>query len=109
MEVRSLILLELHITFVRCFIPHHLTQIFCSNLFFSTNVQDLFGFDITTRNGEANHIVELNGIKHIYLPAYLTDIVGPSIKYKEILFSQLLPYAYCVFYSLSVSICSVAR
>ena len=71
-----------------------------NNLFkpvFSTNVQDLFRFDITTRKGEANHIVELNGIKHIYHPVYLTGIGGPSIKYKDILFSQLLPYAYCVF------------
>ena len=55
----SLILLELHITFVRCSIPHHLTPIICSN----TNMQDLFGFDITTRKREVNHIVELNGIK----------------------------------------------
>ena len=54
-----------------------------NNLFkpvFSTNMQDLFGFDITTRKREVNYIVELNGIKHIYLPVYLTVILGPSIK-----------------------------
>ena len=82
MEARSLIFLELHITFVRCSIPHHLTLIVCSNLFFfSTNMQDRLGLDTTTRKREVKHIVELNGIKHIYLPAYLTDIGGPSIKY----------------------------
>ena len=62
-----------------------------NNLFkpvFSTNMQDLFGFDITTRKMQVNHIVELNGIKHIYLPVYLTDIGGLFIKYKEIPFSQ---------------------
>ena len=64
-------------------------------------MQDLFGFDITTRKREVNHIVELNGIKHINicskLPVYFTDIGGPSIKYKEIPFSQLVSYVYCVF------------
>ena len=61
-------------------------------------MQEFFGFDITTRKREVNPIVELNGIKHIYIPVYLTDIGGPSIKYKEIPFSQLFPYVYCVFY-----------
>ena len=56
-----------------------------------------FGFDITTRKREVKHIVELNGIKHIYLPVYLANIGGPSIKNKEIPFSQLFPYVYCVF------------
>ena len=57
-----------HITFVRSSIPHHLTPIICSNRFFSTNMQDIFGFDITTRKREVNHIVILNSIKHMYLP-----------------------------------------
>ena len=71
-----------------------------NNLFepvFFTNMQDLFGFDITTKKREVKHIVELNGIKHIYLPVYLADIGGTSIKYKEFPFSQLFPYVYCVF------------
>ena len=98
MEARSLIFLELHNTFMRCSTPHHLTPIVCSNLFFlSTNMQDLLGLDITTRKREVKHIVELNGIKHINLPAYFADIGGPSFKYKEIPFSQLFPYVYCVF------------
>ena len=97
MEARFLIFLELHITFVRYSIHHHLTQIICSNLFFSTDMQDLLGFDITTWKREVKHIVELNGIKHIYLPVYLAYIGGPSIRYKEIPFSQLFPYIYCFF------------
>ena len=93
-----MILLKLHITFVKCSIPLHLTPIICSNtFFFSTNVQDRFGFDITTRKREVNHIVELNGIKHIHLPVYLTDIGGPSIKYEDIPLSQLFPNVHCDF------------
>ena len=60
-------------------------------------MQDRFGFNIATWKRKVNHIVELNDIKHIYLPVYLTDIGGPSIKYKEIPFSQLFPM-FIVFY-----------
>ena len=54
-------------------------------------MQDLLGFDITTRKRE---------IKPIYPPppiVYLTDIRGTSIKYKEIPFSQLFPYVFLCF------------
>ena len=74
-----------------------------NNLFkpvFSTNIKDLLDFDINTRKRDVYHIVELNDIKHIYLPVFLTDIVGPYIEYKEIPFSQLFPYVYCVFYDM---------
>ena len=56
-------------------------------------MQDILGFDITTRKREVNHIVELNGIKHIYLPVFLTDTGDPSIKYKEIVseYDQEIP------------------
>ena len=91
MEARSLIFLELHITFVRCSIPHHLTQIICSNMFFSTNMQDSLGFDITTRKRKVNHIVELNGIKHIYLPVYLFDIGGHLLNIKKLHFHNYSP------------------
>ena len=60
-------------------------------------MQNLFGFYITTRKSEVNHIVTLNSIKHIYLPVFLTDIGELSIKYKEVPFSQLFPYVYCLF------------
>ena len=60
-------------------------------------MEDLFGFDITTREMEVNHILTPNSIKHIYLPVLFNLYWGPSSKYKEIPFSQLFPYVYCVF------------
>ena len=66
-------------------------------VFFSKNMHYLLGIDITIRKREVNNIVTLNSIKYIYLPVFLTDIGGPSSKYKEIPFSQLFPYVYCVF------------
>ena len=42
------------------------------------------------KKGGVNHIVTLNSIKHKFTSlSYLTDIGGPSIKYKGIPFSQL--------------------
>ena len=42
-------------------------------------MQDLFGFDITTRKRELNHIVTLNSIKHIYLPVLFKLILGAHL------------------------------
>ena len=75
-----------HLAFVRCSIPH-----------LSTNTLDRFGFGVTTMKRKVNHIATLFSIKHFTSLSYLTDTVCPSIKYKEIPFSQLFPYVYCVF------------
>ena len=60
-------------------------------LFSPTNMQDLFGFDITTRKREVSHIVELNRIKHIYLPVYLTDIGARLLNIKKFHFHNYSP------------------
>ena len=98
MEARSLIFLELHNSFVGFSIPHHLTPIICSNLFFSTNMQDLLGFDITTSKREVNHIAQLNGIKHIYFPVYLTDIGARLSNIKKFHFHNYSPMFIVYFY-----------
>ena len=71
-------------------------------VFFPTNMQDLFGFDITTRKREVNHIIELNGIKHIYLPVYLTDIGARLLDIKKFHFHNYSPM-FIVFLCLETS------
>ena len=42
-------------------------------------MQDYFGFDITTRKREVNHIATLNIIKHIYFPVLFKLILGARL------------------------------